>query len=241
MHAMRAPDSLRSGLAQPEITHLALLDEARHCADRVLDRHGRIDAVLVVEIDDIDAEPLEALIARDRHIVWPPVGQSALAAGAHVAELGGDDRAIAPVMDRTGDQLLVLAVAVDVGRVAEVDAELDARMHRAHALLVVGSAIVTGKAGASHADSGDLQPLSAQLSQFHCVTGSSTGHREVRRGAYRIAPREKCNPGRSAAACCRMVLAVGIVALSRAWWLNREASTTSSGGCNRPWAGRRLR
>src|SRR5215510_15505413 len=237
MHAMRSLDSLRPGLAQPEITHLALLDEARHCADRVLDRHRWIDAVLIVEIDDIDAEPLEALIARDRHIVRAPVGQAALAAGAHVAELGGDDRAIAPVVDRTGDQLLVLAVAVNVGRVEEVDTKLDGRMDRANALLVVGGAIVACKAGASHADRGDLQPLSAQLSQFHCVTGSSTGHREVRRGAYRIAPREKCNPGRSAAARCRMVLAVDIVALSRPWWLNREASTTSLGGCNCPWLG----
>src|SRR5215510_738312 len=182
MHAMRSLDSLRPGLAQPEIAHLALLDEARHRADRVLDRHGRIDAVLIVEVDDIDAEPLEALVARDRHIVRAPVGQAALAAGAHVAELGRHDRAIAPVVDRTGDQLLVLAVAVDVGRVEEVDAKLDGRMDRANALLVVGSAIVACKAGASHADSGDLQPLSAQLSQFHCVTGSSTGHREVRRG-----------------------------------------------------------
>ena len=57
------PDALRPGLAQPQKPDLALLDEPRHCADRLLDRHRRIDPVLVIEIDDIDAEPLQARLA----------------------------------------------------------------------------------------------------------------------------------------------------------------------------------
>src|SRR5207248_9563425 len=60
---MAPPDALRPGIAHPEITDLALFDAPRHCADRILDRHCRIDPVLIIEIDDIDPKPLEARLA----------------------------------------------------------------------------------------------------------------------------------------------------------------------------------
>ncbi len=41
---------------------------AGHRADRVLDRHIGVDAVLVIEVDDIDAEPLQAGLAGLLHI-----------------------------------------------------------------------------------------------------------------------------------------------------------------------------
>ena len=69
----------RAGLAQAERAHLALLDQPRHGADRVLDRNIGIDAVLIVEIDHIDAEPLEARLAGGRHIFGPAVGIFAVA------------------------------------------------------------------------------------------------------------------------------------------------------------------
>src|SRR5262249_46862625 len=123
-----------------------------------------IDAVLIVEINDVDAEPFEALLAGDRDVIRTPVGEPTLAAGPHVAELGGDDRPVAPVVNGACNQLFALSVAIDIGCIEEVDAKLDGRMDRADALLVVGSAIIACKAGAPHADRGDLQPLSAQFS-----------------------------------------------------------------------------
>ena len=54
MGLVGAADGVGAGLAQAEVAHLALLDQPRHGADRVLDRHVGIDAVEVIEIDDLD-------------------------------------------------------------------------------------------------------------------------------------------------------------------------------------------
>ena len=47
---------LRSRLGQAEVAHLARFHQPRHRAHRVLDRHVRVDAVQVVEVDGVDAE-----------------------------------------------------------------------------------------------------------------------------------------------------------------------------------------
>ena len=49
----------RRWLPKAERPHLAFAHQFGHGADRVLDRHVGIDAVLVVEVDDIDIEPLQ--------------------------------------------------------------------------------------------------------------------------------------------------------------------------------------
>src|SRR5579871_2759854 len=59
MRRMGAADALGRRLAQADMAHLALLDEPRHAADRLLDRNRGIDAVLVVQVDVIDAERSE--------------------------------------------------------------------------------------------------------------------------------------------------------------------------------------
>jgi hypothetical protein len=66
---VRAADRLRARFRQAERAHLAGFHQALHRADRILDRHVRIDAVLVIEVDDVDAEALQARIARAQHIV----------------------------------------------------------------------------------------------------------------------------------------------------------------------------
>src|SRR5439155_15746363 len=94
---MGAADGIGAGLAQAEVAHLALLHEPRHGADRVLDRHSGVDAVDVIEVDRLDAEPLEARLAGDRHVIRLAVDAAALAARpADVAELRGDEILVAP-------------------------------------------------------------------------------------------------------------------------------------------------
>ena len=56
---MRAPDGLRAGLGQSEMLDLALADQVLHRAGDVLDRHVRVDAVLIEQIDGVGLEPLE--------------------------------------------------------------------------------------------------------------------------------------------------------------------------------------
>ena len=57
---------VRRRLGQAEVADLAGLDQLGHRADGLLDRHRLVDAVLVVEVDVVDAEPLQATRRRPR-------------------------------------------------------------------------------------------------------------------------------------------------------------------------------
>src|SRR5262249_26018491 len=59
MDGVRAANRLGRRLTEADVTDLALVDQLRQRADRLLDRHVGIDAVLVVEVDILRAEPRE--------------------------------------------------------------------------------------------------------------------------------------------------------------------------------------
>src|SRR5687768_14228810 len=96
MHPMGAPDRADRRLGEAEVAHFSLAHELGHRADSVLDRSARIDAMLIVEVDGVDAEPLERCIARLAHVLRTAVDspECAVVGIADVAELGGDDDAI---------------------------------------------------------------------------------------------------------------------------------------------------
>ena len=121
-----AAQRLRSRLGEAEIAHLALFDQALHRPDSVLDRHARIDAVLEVEVDDVDPEAGEALVAGLDHVVGAAIRGGLAVRRPHVAELAGEHGlgAIA-VGERASEQFLVLAVGVGVGGVEEVCAGVE--------------------------------------------------------------------------------------------------------------------
>src|SRR5205085_9645119 len=102
-YRMGAPDALGVRLAEPEVAHLALLDEAAHRADRVLDRHARIDAVLVIEVDRVDAEPLQAGFAGLLHIVGAAVDAIGAAGLAGLAEFGGEADVVGPALEHAAE------------------------------------------------------------------------------------------------------------------------------------------
>src|SRR2546430_6943529 len=79
MHGVRPADRGRRGLRKAEVADLALADQVGHRPDRLLDRHIRVHAVLIVEIDVIDAESLERGVTRRSHVLRTPI---------HAARLG---------------------------------------------------------------------------------------------------------------------------------------------------------
>src|SRR5690348_3683087 len=140
MDLVRPTDSLGPCLGKSQMTYLALCDELGHRAYRVLDRHGRVDAMLVVEVDDLDAEPLQAGFARLSDVLRTAV--DALARRRlDLAEFGGEHDPVAPPFERAAQELLVVAPAIHVGGIEEVDAVVDGVLDEGDARIVVALAV----------------------------------------------------------------------------------------------------
>src|SRR5436309_2216697 len=76
---MRATDCLHACFRKAEVLHLTLLNELLHRSGNVFDRHVRVDAVLIVQIDDVSLEPLERALGRFLDVLWPAIEGSPLA------------------------------------------------------------------------------------------------------------------------------------------------------------------
>ncbi len=115
---MGPADGLGARLRQSEKTDLALFDEPRHGANRILDRRVGVDAVLIIEVDDIGAETLQAGLAGADHIIRPAVDHRAFRQ-AQIAEFRGQGDLVALAGDRLADKILVLAVAIIVAMASD--------------------------------------------------------------------------------------------------------------------------
>ena len=173
VHGAGAAQRLGARLGQPEVADLALLHELGHRADGLLDRRVGVDAVLVVEVDVVDAEAPQRSLGRLAHVLGP----AADAAGGRVvgvaddAELGRQHDLVAAAGDRAADELLVGVRAVDVGGVEEGHAEVERAVDRGDRLGVVAAAVELGHAHAAEAEGGDGRALEAQGACLHA------GHR----------------------------------------------------------------
>ncbi|MNU92443.1 hypothetical protein D3C71_823590 [compost metagenome] len=59
VNGVRLAKGRRTRLRKAERLHLAFPHQIGHCADRLFNCHVRIDAVLVIEVDDIDTQPFQ--------------------------------------------------------------------------------------------------------------------------------------------------------------------------------------
>ena len=85
--------------------HLTPLDEVLQGAGNILDRHVRIDTVLVEEIDHVGPQSLEGCLRNFLDVL-----RAAVQAGVVVqveAELGSDRDSVAERRERLTNQLLV--------------------------------------------------------------------------------------------------------------------------------------
>src|SRR5437763_2954799 len=171
MDGAGAPDRAGRGLAEPDVKHLALLDELGHRANRLLDRNLRVHAVLVVEVQAIGPEPLQGSVDRAAHVLGRAVCR---ADRGHVAgrrlihaprELCRDHVLVTVALDRAPDQLLVGQGPVQLRRVEEVDTELERALNRRDRLGLVGRAVEGGHPHASEPEGGDLER--SELASLH--------------------------------------------------------------------------
>src|SRR5712692_2683101 len=173
MDAVGATDRLGPRLAEAEGANLALLDQLGHGADRLLDRHGRINAVLVIEVDDFDAQPFQARIARLRDVSGAAVDAVEAALAPDLAEFGRQHDACPSPGNRPADELLVVAPTVHVGAVEQSDAAVERLVDDRDRVAIVARAVDAGERHAAEADRGNLEiarpkgPLGEDVLCFH--------------------------------------------------------------------------
>jgi hypothetical protein len=146
-------------LGEAECPHLARRHETGHRADRLLDRHLRIDPVKVVEVDRLDAEAAKRRLACLADVVGAAV-QMHLVGGRVVdddAALRRQHDVVAASRDRPADELLVRERPVHVGGVEERDAELERSVDDRDRLGFVAPAVAPGHAHAAESDRRHLE------------------------------------------------------------------------------------
>ena len=169
LHRVCAADGLDARFRQPEVLDLALGDQVLDRAGDVLDRHVRVDAMLIEQVDAVGSQPLEGrlghrLICSGRLLVPPrraPVSRSMskpnLVAMTTWSRIG---------CERLADQFLVGERAVGLGRVEEGHAAIVGGADQLDHLGLVGGRPVGGAhAHAAEAEGGDLE--ASKCSGFH--------------------------------------------------------------------------
>ena len=176
VHRVGAPDRVGRRLGEAQVADLPLRDELRHRADRLLDRDGLVDAVLVIEIDVVDVQPTERRLDGRAHVFRASVDAAGSVLPDEVRELRGEDHFVAAVGDRPADELLVLAEprSVHVGGIEEGDAEVERAVNRRDRLVLVCLAVPGRHSHTAEALRRDLERLS-ERPFLHALTVPADG------------------------------------------------------------------
>lgn len=157
------PDGLGTGLAEAEVTDLACVDGFLDGAGDVLYRYGRVDAMLVHDVDVVDVEIAEAVVdhladAR-RSTVEAPVRPE--------AEFGGDHDLVPECLHRAAEKHFVLPPPVALSGVEERHSALVGARDGRDALLLVAGAVAQVDAHGAVADGRDRQAQTAESALPH--------------------------------------------------------------------------
>jgi hypothetical protein len=131
----RLRELLQRDVRDAHVQDLALVLKLLERADGVLVGHLRIGRMQLVQVDPVELQPPQAGLAAFLQALRPGVARPLAGAGPPQAALGGDHEAGGVGMQRLGDQVLAHLGAVRVGRVDQVDAELDHPMEQALGLV----------------------------------------------------------------------------------------------------------
>ncbi len=167
---MSAPDGFRTCFRKAEVLHLAGLDQLLHRSSHVLDRHIRIDAMLIEQVDDIGLEPLERNLC-DFLDVGGPAVQAVHALPVRPdpeSELRRDHHLPAEGSEGFAHEFLVLERTIDFRGVEEGDAAFNRRAnHRDHRLLFPCRAVARAHAHAAQPEGRDFQITFSKFALLH--------------------------------------------------------------------------
>ena len=162
---------LRSGLGHSEVLHLACRDQVLDGSGGVFNGHIGVDAVLVVEIDDIDLQSLERAFHGTLDLFRRAIGSLGATSSVGIdieSELGGDDDLFAEGREGLADEFLIGEGAVDLRGVEEGDAALDGGTEkRDHLVLFRERFVGKAQAHATEAEGGYFKIAFSQFAFLH--------------------------------------------------------------------------
>jgi hypothetical protein len=178
------------------------------------DRSFRIEAVNLIEVDEVGLEALETLIQFKKN----GFAGEAAAVGllAHEAlDFGGEDDGFAAGVgfEEAAENGLAVAAGVDVGGIEEIDAQIESLAEKGLAVgfiespgLAAGQKFAGGWRTIGHAaetDAGDFESGVAEIDVIHgLLLGTSLERRGARRGSAWV--------GHGAGLCFRLAIARGL-------------------------------
>ncbi|MNP14485.1 hypothetical protein D3C76_1068120 [compost metagenome] len=181
MHGMRAAEQIAADLRNPEIAHLAFLDQLGHRADGLFVRHVGIDACRLIEIDHVDPQPPQRVGSEVLDRLRASVEADDSLCGRHLhAELHTQEGLLAPPANRLADVHFADAAAVEVGRVEEGETGIHRRLDGPHRL---SAGLLAGlyEAHAAQPQRRDLRSVATELSAWHFRHGSYSSLNPVER------------------------------------------------------------
>src|ERR1700737_630677 len=109
MYRMGAADRFGTGLRQADVENLARGHQLGKSTGCVLDGSVRVDPVLIVEVDVVDAQARQRALDRRPAVRWTAVGDTWSTTGVrHQAELRGNDNLVAPTLNRPTHDFLAV-------------------------------------------------------------------------------------------------------------------------------------
>src|SRR2546421_6748861 len=183
MHRMRASDGIGASFGQTEIAHLAGPNQLRQRAYGFFDRRLRIDPMLIVKIDAINAEPAQARFACLLHVLGFAVNAAKTwrIRVAQDSELRRDDNSMAFAANSASEQLLIGVRTINVGGIKESNPKVDCAIDSGERFRIVAIAIKFRHAHTAESDRGNNRAAASKFSLFHdCpiqVLGAITSQR----------------------------------------------------------------
>src|SRR5437762_1351258 len=142
LDGVRAPDRLRSCFGKAEVLHLAFLNQLLHRSRHVLDRHVRIDAMLIEQINHIGPESLERTLGDLLDVLRPAIQPRRTLHSTRISsevepELGGDDYLLSKRSEPFADEFFICKGAINFSSIEERDAAFDGGVKKRNHLLFI--------------------------------------------------------------------------------------------------------
>ncbi len=165
VHGVRLAQFGAGHLGQAQVAHLAGGDQFGHGADGLAQRHARVAAVHVVQVDDVNAQPPQAGVDRlpdvGGVVADRPVRRVVLP--ALDGELRREGDLVAVRLDEGGEELLVAAEAVHVRGVEQGHAQIERDLQGLAGGGLVGVAVELAHAHAAQALDADQGSAGAEV------------------------------------------------------------------------------